>query len=158
VVQGKADAAASYGPAGKSLLQLAGLRGEIAKFDYADQGIVLPSHGVVASLKTIETRPDVVARFVAASAKGWIEARKNPGAAVEATVGSFPLLKGKEEVIRVTLEDYLNYVETPGTVGKPFGWQSAEDWRKAEAIMAQYMDLKPQGSVGVYFTNEFIRN
>ena len=156
VVQGRADAAASYGPAGKTVMENAGHKGGIGLLDYADAGIFLPSHGIVASLKTIETRSDMVRRFVAATARGWVEARKNPDAAVEAGVSSFTLLKGREQRYKAGLEDYLRYLDTPGTVGKPFGWQSAEEWTKAEAIMVQYMDLKPQSSVNVYFTNDFI--
>ena len=41
------------------------------KFDYADAGIFLPSHGIIASEKTIAQRADVVRRFVAATAKAW---------------------------------------------------------------------------------------
>jgi NitT/TauT family transport system substrate-binding protein len=104
----------------------------------------------------IESRPETVRRFVGATVKSWLEARRNPDAAVEATVAALPLLKGKEAVLKAELEDYLRYVNTPATADKPFGWQSEDDWKQAEGVLAQYMDLKRQPSVDAYFTNEFL--
>ena len=71
-------------------------------------------------------------------------------------LSTLPLLKGKEAVLKAELEDYLRYVDTPATADKPFGWQSADDWKQAEAVLAQYMDLRRLTSVDAYFTNEFL--
>jgi uncharacterized protein YrzB (UPF0473 family) len=67
-----------------------------------------------------------------------------------------PLMKGKEAVNVVEFKAYLQSLDSPGTRGKPFGWQSAEEWQKAEEILVEYMDVKRQPSVNVYFTNEFV--
>lgn len=155
VAQHQADAAASYGPPGKTYLTALGVK-DIRRFEYSEAGLILPAHGILASTKTIETKPDTVRRFVGATVKGWLDARQHPDAAVEATVAALPLLKGKEAAFRAEFEDYLKYVDTPNTKGKPFGWQSPEDWKKAEAALAQSMNLKRQPSVDVYFTNEFL--
>ena len=104
----------------------------------------------------IESRPDTVRRFVAATVKSWQEARQNPDAAIEATVAAMPLLKGKEPILKKELIDYLRYVDTPATTGKPFGWQAIEDWKRAEDVLAQHMELKRQPSVEAYFTNDFL--
>ncbi len=155
VAQGRTDAVASYGTAGKPLLQNVGIR-DVGKFDYADAGITLPSHGIVASVKTIGAKPDLVRKFMAATARSWTESRKNPDAAVEAMVGAFPLLKGKEAIVKATLEEAWPYLVTPRTEGRPFGWQSPEDWKAAEATLVQYVGIKPQASPDVYFTNDFV--
>jgi len=155
VAQGLADATLGFGPYGRTMFQAAGVS-DIRKLDYADAGVALPSHAIIASAKTIEGKPEVIRRFVGATTRGWVEARKNPGAAIEAMVRAVPLMKGKEAVLKTEFEGYVNYLDTPATSGKPFGWQSADDWKKAEAILAQYMDLKPQPSVEAYFTNSFI--
>jgi NitT/TauT family transport system substrate-binding protein len=157
VAQNQADAAASYGPAGKTYLTALGVK-DIRRFEFSDAGILLPAHGIMASNKIIETKPDTVRRFVAATIKGWNAARQSPDAAIEATVAALPLLRGKESTMRAEFEDYLQYIDTPNTKGKPFGWQSADDWKKAEAILAKHMDLKVQPSVTTYFTNEFLPN
>jgi NitT/TauT family transport system substrate-binding protein len=155
VMQKQADAAASYGPPGQTYFTGLGAK-TVRRLEFADVGVLLPAHGMLTSQKMIETKPDVVRRFVAATVKSWLEARKNPDAAVEATVAALPLLKGKESVLKAELEDYLRYVNTAATADKPFGWQSADDWKQAEDVLAQYMELKRQPSVESYFTNEFL--
>jgi NitT/TauT family transport system substrate-binding protein len=155
VMQKQADAAASYGPPGHTYFTGLGAK-SVRRLEFADAGVLLPAHGMLTSLKMIESRPETVRRFVGATVKSWLEARRNPDAAVEATVAALPLLKGKEAVLKAELEDYLRYVDTPATAAKPFGWQSADDWKQAEGVLAQYMDLKRQPSVDAYFTNEFL--
>lgn len=155
IAEGKGDAATGFGPGSKTEFSRLGVR-DTRQFDYADVGILLPSHGLIASLKTIETKPEVIRAFVAATTKGWLEARTNPQAAIEALVRAKPLLKGQEPILRADLEGYMKYTTTPGTEGRPFGWQSPDEWKRAEAILAQYLELKPQPSVEAYFTNEFV--
>jgi NitT/TauT family transport system substrate-binding protein len=157
VAQNQADAAASYGPAGKTYLTAAGVK-DIRRFDFSEAGILLPAHGIIASNATLQNNPEMVRRFVSATVKGWLSALQSPAASIDAAVAALPLLKGKEPVMREEFEDYVQYIDTPNTKGKPFGWQSAEDWKKAESILAQYMDLKPQPSVSSYFTNDFLPN
>ena len=130
LAQGNADVAGSYGTAGEALLKAVGFK-DIGKFNYADAGINLPSHGIVASTSTIQNKPDKVRRFVAATAKAWQDARSHPDDAVAALVAANPLDKGKEAQVKATLLASFQYIETPGTMGKPFGWQSPEEWKKA---------------------------
>ncbi len=56
VAQGQADAVASYGTAGKPLMQAVGIA-EVGKFDYADAGIFLPAHGIITSTAHVRTTP-----------------------------------------------------------------------------------------------------
>ena len=155
LAQGKADAATGFTPGSISNLARAGMT-KVGHLDYADVGIVLPSHGIIASTKTIEGKPDLVRRFVAATSKGWQEALKDPDAAIKAVVKARPLVAGSEAIFRTELKSYGDYINTPGTAGKPFGWQSPEEWKAAEKLMVEYMDVKPAASVDAYFTNAFV--
>jgi NitT/TauT family transport system substrate-binding protein len=155
LAQGNADVAGSYGTAGKPLLQAVGIM-EVGKFDYADQGVSLPSHGVIAATATIQNRPEMVGKFVAASAKSWQDARDHVDDAVTALIAANPLSKGKEPLVKNTLLDSLQYTSTPGTSGKPFGWQSPEEWQKATTLLVEYTDMKAPASTDQFFTNEFI--
>jgi NitT/TauT family transport system substrate-binding protein len=65
-------------------------------------------------------------------------------------------LKGRDQVLNTEFEGYAAYLDTPATQGRPFGWQSPDDWKIAEEILVQYMDMKRQASVEAYFTNQFI--
>jgi NitT/TauT family transport system substrate-binding protein len=155
VAQHQSDAAASYGPPGKTYLEALGVK-DIRRFEFSQVGIIVPAHGILTSTKIIQSKPETVRRFVGATVKSWLAARESPDAAVSATVEANPLLKGKEAALRSEFEDYLNYVDTPNTKGKPFGWQSDNDWKEAEATLVRYMDLQRQPSVAAYFTNDFV--
>jgi NitT/TauT family transport system substrate-binding protein len=151
VAQGQADAVASYGTAGRPLLLAVGIS-EVGKFDFSDAGIALPSHGIIASSEKIKASPDVVRRFVAATARSWEEARRNPEAAVAATVAAKPLLQGKEASLKSTLLESLQYL---GAVeAKPMGWQSPEGWTKAGSMLVEYAGTK-KVAPEEFYTNEF---
>jgi NitT/TauT family transport system substrate-binding protein len=155
LAQGKADVSASYGTAGKPLLQALGLD-DTSKFDFADAGIDLPSHGIVTSIALLEKQPGKVRRFVAATAKAWQDARSHPDDAVAALIAANPLQKGREAQVKDTLLESFQYIETPGTKDKPFGWQSPDEWKKATALLVEATEMKAPSSSEVFYTNEFI--
>jgi NitT/TauT family transport system substrate-binding protein len=155
IAQGLADAALGYSPFAKQQFAALGIK-DVRKFDYADVGVVVPATGIIAADKTIDSKPELVQRFIGASLKGWADTLKNPEAAFDAMASAIPTLKGKERILRTEFDDYRPYFESAATRGKPFGWQSPEDWKLAETILIQYMDVKPQPSVDAYFTNRFI--
>jgi NitT/TauT family transport system substrate-binding protein len=154
LAQGNADVAGSYGTAGEPLLKAVGIN-DVGKFDYADAGIILPSHGIVASTATIQAQPEKIRSFVAATAKAWQDAKSHPDDAVAALVAANPLQAGKEALVKATLLASLQYLETPGTAGKPFGWQSPEEWQKAVDLLVEATGMKPTPP-GEFFTNDFI--
>jgi NitT/TauT family transport system substrate-binding protein len=155
MAQGKADVVGSYGTAGKPLLQAVGLD-DPGKFDYADAGIVLPSHGIVTSTALIEKQPGKVGRFVTATAKAWQDARSHPDDAVAALLAANPLQKGREAQVKDALLASFQYIETAGTRDKPFGWQSPDEWKKATALLVEATEMKTPSSSEVFYTNEFI--
>jgi NitT/TauT family transport system substrate-binding protein len=155
MAQGKADVVGSYGTAGRPLLQAVGLN-DAGKFDYADAGIDLPSHGIVASIALIAKQPDKVRRFAAATAKAWQDARSHPDDAVAALIAANPLQKEREAQVKDALLASFQYIETPGTKGRPFGWQSPEDWKKATELLVEATEMKAPSSAEVFYTNEFI--
>jgi len=155
LAQGNADVAGSYGTAGEALLKSVGFT-NVGKFDYADAGIDLPSHGIVTSIATINKKPDEVLRFVAATAKAWQDARAHPDDAVTALVAANPLDKGKEALLKATLLASFQYIETPGTAGKPFGWQSPEEWERATNLLVEATGMKRPASTDELYTNAFI--
>jgi NitT/TauT family transport system substrate-binding protein len=155
VAQGLADVTLGFAPYGKTMFGAAGIS-DVRALDYADAGLNLPSHGIIASQRTIEAKPDLIRRFVSATAKGWNEARKAPATAISEMVAAVTLMKGRDEVLKTEFEGYAAYLDTPATRDSPFGWQSPEDWKAAEDILVQYMDIKRQPSVEAYYTNQFI--
>lgn len=155
LAQGKADVAGSYGTAGKALLELVGFK-DIGKFDYADQGIILPSHGIVVSTALIKSSPEKIRKFVAATAKAWKAAQADPDAAVAAVVSAEPLMKGREKSLKDALVASFQYIGTPNTAGKPFGWQSPKDWDAATKLLETAAGMKAPSSPEIFYTNEFV--
>jgi len=154
-VQGGIDAAVAFTPGSRARLATVGMT-EVKQFDYADYGVLLPSHGIITNTRMIETKPQVVRAFVQASARGWEEAMKDVPGAIANLIEKNPIVKGQEKIFEQELSGYGPYLQTANTKGKPFGWQSAEDWKGAEQLLVQYMNMKAQPSVDAYFTNEFI--
>ena len=155
VAQGKADAVASYLTAGKPLLAAVGIANS-SEFDYADAGIFLPSHGIVASAKTIQDNPKLIEQFNTATVKSWAAAKQDPDASIAAFVAANPLQKGRETVLKEALVSSFSYLSTPGTAGKPFGWQSPEEWEKAKVVLMKYANMPTSASVANFFTNDFV--
>ena len=79
-------------------LQKAGVKAEDIKFlYYSDVGLDLYGNSIVASKKILETNPEAVRKFVAATARGWQDAIANPDAAIAA-------LKKRAELTNVAIE------------------------------------------------------
>ncbi len=155
LARGNGDLVGSYGMAGGALMRSVGID-DFGKFNYADAGISLPSHGIVVALKTLKTQPEEVRKFIAATQKAWADARLHPDDAVAALIAANPLLHGKEKVLKETLVDSMQYIGTPYTAGKPFGWQSPEEWKKASALLEQATGMPQPTSPDIFFTNEFV--
>ncbi len=149
----KVDATCSYGPVVEVLLEGLGVKSK--RFDYAASGIRLPAFGIVASTRTLEKSPDLVRRFLAATARGWKDAQAEPEAAVAAAAKRFPQLEAKRQNHVQMLKNFFPYIDTDRTAGKPFGWMSREDWQDAQAMLEKYLEVAP-GTVDRYFTNALL--
>ena len=105
LLRGEVDAILGFDSTSYFNLVKAGAKPEDIKFlYYADAGMPIYGNSLAASKKMIETSPDVVKRFVTASAHGWIDAIKDPPAAIAA-------LAKKDSLTDVKLEtDKLNWV------------------------------------------------
>ena len=130
--------------------------GEWTGFLFSDAGVNVPSLSIVANTKTIETQPDMVKRFLAATARGWKDAQRDPAAAVATMVKYLPQVKGQEANFQKTFQRTFEYFDTKNTAGKPFGWQSPEDWKAAAEILEKYMEAKPGTAPTTYYPNDFV--
>jgi NitT/TauT family transport system substrate-binding protein len=79
---------------------------------YRDVGVPTVGLSVIARDDRIKSDPDLYKRFVAASLKGWDEARKNPDAAAAAVIEQFPAVT-KDQILKQLKVD-LDLVCAPG--------------------------------------------
>jgi NitT/TauT family transport system substrate-binding protein len=125
-----------------------------AALRFADHGANTVGITIIASTSTIKDKPDLVKRFVKASARSWEEARKNPDAAVDAALKVKPDLN-KESTLKQLQVD-LVLLDSPATKGKGIGFAAESDWETTKRLLVEYRDLKTDKPAAAFFTNEFL--
>jgi NitT/TauT family transport system substrate-binding protein len=122
---------------------------------YSDYLTIL-GHGLLASTRTIEEKPDLVRKFVAASMRGLQEALDDPKAAVAAMVKAHPELSDKSALLEKQLSGMADFVHTDNSEGKPLGWQAPQDWDATVAFLKEYLGLGDVNAADLY-TNDFVQ-
>jgi NitT/TauT family transport system substrate-binding protein len=139
-------------------IYLRGLNVPTKVFRFADYGINVLAHGIVVNKSTIDSQPDVVKKFVAASMKGFQYAFDNPNKSVGLIQQQVANQTATPVANVAILKSVKNSAHTANSKGKPLGWMSRKDWVETEALMFQYLDLSRTNAPGVdqLFTNKFI--
>lgn len=124
-----------------------------AAMRYADWGANIVGMTILTSGDTIKKNPDLVRRFVRASAKSWEETKKNPGAAVDAALKAKPDLNRQSTLDQLMVDiDLLDSKNSKGRVG----WGAQADWDQTLAILKNYRDLQTDKTWTAFHTNEFL--
>ena len=126
---------------------------EPAALRFADHGVDLVGFTVFAHNSVIKGKPDVVRRFVKASARSWEEARKNPNAAIDAAMKAKPDLNRR--VLYDQLTSDLPLLESKNSKGR-IGWGAQADWERTLNILKTYRDVKTDQGWTFFHTNEFL--
>ena len=77
---------------------------EPAALRYADHGANIVGMTIVTQEATIKNKPDLVRRFVKATVRSWEEAKKNPEAAVDATMKVKPDLNRNSQLDQLKVD------------------------------------------------------
>lgn len=127
---------------------------------FADYGLPLRPHGLVASETTINTRANALRAFLKASAKGW-EAVWSGGSArdeaVDALIKARPQAKFDRSVVLRQMVAYTPYsAEKAEDQSKSVLWMNSEDWTKSIAVMSA-AELVPANSKATdYYTDTLL--
>ncbi len=120
---------------------------------YADYGANIVGMTIMTSGDTIKKNPDLVKRFVRATVKSWEEAKKNPGAAVDAAMKAKPDLNRQSTLDQLMVDiDLMDSKNSKGRVG----WGAQADWDQTLAILKNYRDLQTDKGWTYFHTNEFL--
>jgi NitT/TauT family transport system substrate-binding protein len=126
---------------------------EPAALRYADHGANIVGMTILTQGAIIKGKPDLVRRFVKATARSWDEAKKNPEAAVDAG------LKAKSDLNRQSTLDQLKVdielMDSPNSKGRT-GWGDQKDWDQTIALLKQYRDVATDQPWTAFHTNEFL--
>jgi NitT/TauT family transport system substrate-binding protein len=126
---------------------------EPAALRYADHGANIVGMTILTQGAIIKGKPDLVRRFVKATARSWDEAKKNPEAAVDAG------MKAKADLNRQSTLDQLKVdielMDSPNSKGRT-GWGDQKDWDQTIALLKQYRDVATDQPWTAFHTNEFL--
>ena len=126
---------------------------EPAALRYADHGANIVGMTIMTSGATIKGKPDLVRRFVRASVKSWAEARKNPGAAVDAAMKAKPDLNRQSTLDQMMVD--FDLMDSANSKGK-IGMGAKADWDQTLTLLKQYRDLDTKEPWTTFHTNEFV--
>ena len=126
---------------------------EPAALRYADHGANIVGMTILTQEATIKNKSDLVRRFVKATARSWEEAKKNPEAAVDATMKVKPDLNRASQIDQ--LKVVIDLLDSPNSKGR-IGWGDQKDWDQTIALLKQYRDLQTDKPWTAFHTNEFL--
>jgi NitT/TauT family transport system substrate-binding protein len=92
-----------------------------------DNGVKLYALPYYATVDTIKTKQDLLAKFLSATGKGWAYAHANRDKAVELLVKEFPNLVAADE--REAIEPMLKYAFSPKTAAEGWGTMDPTVWQ-----------------------------
>lgn len=127
-----------------------------AKFTVLDVGkfgLALPGAGFMTNEKQMTTRAAVLKKLVAATNKGFEDARRNPEEAATILMKAFKVPVEKDVIVtqvKATAEAAI------APAGKPLGWQSEETWKSAIDLLAESGSIKAKRPLADYYTNAFV--
>jgi NitT/TauT family transport system substrate-binding protein len=126
---------------------------EPAALRFADYGANIVGMTILTKGDLIKSNPKLIERFVRATARSWNEAKKNPGAAVDAA------LKVKSDLNRQsTLEQMIvdfELLDSKNSKGRT-GWGAQADWDQTLTLLKKYRGLETSQPWTAFHTNEFV--
>jgi NitT/TauT family transport system substrate-binding protein len=120
---------------------------------FSDFGVRLaPDSGIIVKEELINTKPDMLKRFVAASTEAWEFALSHPQEAAEAGKRVNPqAIDPAIAVQQITL--VADIFRRNAIQGKPLMWMSPEDWAKQVKSLTDFGIAKNPQSPTMYYTN-----
>ena len=124
-----------------------------AALRFSENGANIVGMTIVTKLDTIKNNPDLVKRFVRATVKSWEEAKKNPGAAVDAALKAKPDLNRQSTLEQMMVDFEL--LDSKNSKGR-IGWGAQADWDQTLTLLKKYRGLETSQPWSAFHTNEFV--
>lgn len=126
----------------------------------ADFGIAPMGQGIIAHDRVIAERPDMLRRFVRASARALDEVVK-PERTEEGVDIAMKLSGAREErreSVKLQWLESVRRLRTANTQGRPWGWMSDKDWAVSVDILLKTGQIDKPFPTERLYTNEFVPN
>ena len=131
LLSGRVDAVAGWQTNVSALKALGAERVDMSLWDSGVRLYALP----YAHTDTLRDHPDLLQRFLRATASGWHHANRNRDQAVELLVKEFPSLNQADE--RVAIDVFMEYVFNDETKAKGWGNMDPAVWQEQISAYAQ---------------------
>lgn len=122
----------------------------------SDANIAFPSYGLVAREDTIAKKAPAIHRLIQVQQRAWQWLREHPEDGVKAMIAERPDAKLDAKVLLGQIKLTLEYFDTPGSKGKPIGWQAKEDWDAALRSMEAAGVVNAGWNSADYYTNSLV--
>ena len=132
LLSGRVDAVAGWQTNVSALKALGAERVDMSLWDSGVRLYALPYY---AHTDTLRDHPDLLQRFLRATASGWHHANRNRDQAVELLVKEFPSLNQADE--RVAIDVFMEYVFNDETKAKGWGNMDPAVWQEQISAYAQ---------------------
>lgn len=132
LLSGRVDAVAGWQTNVSALKALGAERVDMSLWDSGVRLYALPYY---AHTDTLRDHPDLLQRFLRATASGWHHANRNRDQAVELLVKEFPNLNQADE--RVAIDVFMEYVFNDETKAKGWGNMDPAVWQEQISAYAQ---------------------
>lgn len=124
-----------------------------AALRYANHGANIVGMTIVTQEQTIKNKADLVRRFVKATVRSWDETKKNPEAAVDATMKAKPDLNRASQLDQLKVDiELMNSENAKGRTG----WGAEKDWAQTLTLLKEYRDVQTDKPWTAFHTNEFL--
>ncbi|SRR6266545_1908429 len=125
---------------------------------FEDFGVAPLGQGVVVHEQAIAQKPDMVQRFVRATARAMneITRKENFDQAVDVAMRLSGAAEERRESVKLQWEEAIPRLQTKNTTGKPYGWMSEADWQESSDILLKTGVIDKPFPAGNFYTNAFV--
>ncbi len=128
---------------------------EAGNMYFYNNGVPLVSLSLIAREDKLAAHPDLYRRFIEATMKGWQEAMKDPGAAVDALLEIFPETENSKDVL-MQGAIYSFASVCPGGSGDSIGVTDAATWDNIYNVMTTAMEFPKDRPITTYYSADYL--
>ena len=129
-----------------------------ATYMFADYGLPLPAHGLVASRETFGRRREALQKFLTVSEKAWHQVwYGNTKEAIDALVDQRPQARINADLELKRAAAYKPFSATKATEGKGDFWMAPSDWEAAVKVMRDTEIISADSKATDFYTNALVR-
>jgi NitT/TauT family transport system substrate-binding protein len=125
---------------------------------FAEYGIAPQGQGLLGNTDYLARNPDVVRRFIAATARGFKDTSKpeNFEEAIKIAIEASKASPDRAPSVRLQWNDTLQHLRTKNNQGRALGWMSEKDWENSVDILRKTGMVTGEVKIGDLYTNDFI--